>query len=124
MSSSAENPNYHRSALINTFTLPEDPTTPLNDFFGSSYVTLFNHKVKRSTPYIIRQRDRLDLISYRYYGNTSLWWVIAIFNTNIYHPLILNVGDTINIPLKVDVDAFFLANKAGQLNSPNTNIQV
>ena len=93
MKSSAENPSYHRSTLIKSFTVPESPTVIRNDYFGSSYITLFKNKVNRSNPYIIRQNDRLDLLSQRNYGTTSLWWAIAIFNPNIYHPLILPATD-------------------------------
>lgn len=125
MRSSAENPNYHRSNLIKTFTVAEDSYTLRNDYFGSSYVTLFKNKVNRSNPYTIRQNDRLDLLSQRNYGTTSLWWAIAIFNPNIYHPLLLSPGLVINIPTKAAIDEFFSAYRAGQLNSTsNTNIEV
>lgn len=124
MSSGAENPNYHRSTLIKTFSITGDALSPFNDYFGSSYALLFKSNVKNFSPYIIRQRDRLDQISYKYYGTTSLWWAIAIFNESIYHPMLLNVGDTINIPSKIDIDAFLLAFKSGEINSANANVQV
>ena len=124
MPSGAENPNYHRSSLIKSFSVPGDSFSPYNDFFGSSYSLLFTNTVRRSTPYVVKQKDRLDLISYNYYGNTSLWWAIALYNPSIYHPLILNVGDTINIPSKEDIDAFFLNFKSGEINSTNVTVQV
>lgn len=119
MRSTAENPTYHRSSLIKTFSLPEKPTELRNDYFGSSYITLFKNKVNRSNPYTIRQNDRLDLLSQQNYGTTSLWWAIAIFNPNIYHPLILPVGLKINIPTKASIDNFFASFKSGKLNASN-----
>lgn len=121
---SAENPNYHRSNLIKSFTVANDSFSPYNDFFGSSYQILFANTVKSSTPYVIKQNDRLDLLSYRNYGTTSLWWAIALYNPSIYHPLILAVGSTINIPAKADLDRFFLQFKAGELNSSNATVEV
>lgn len=43
------------------------------------------------------EKDRLDLIAYKYYLDTSYWWVIAMAN-NIVDPFILTVGTTIKIP--------------------------
>lgn len=124
MPSGAENPTYHRSTLIKSFTTPDAPETLFNDFFGSSYSILFKNSVRNFSPYIIRQRDRLDQLSYVNYGTTSLWWAIALYNPNIYHPLILNAGDTINIPSKADIDAFLLAFKNGEVNAGNNTVQV
>lgn len=125
MRSGSENPSYHRSTLIKSFTVPEDPTVFKNDYFGSSYITLFRNKVTRSSPYTIRQRDRLDNLSYQYYGTTSLWWAIAIFNPNIYHPLLLVAGTRINIPTKEAIDSFFAAYKSGLLNAAtNATVEV
>lgn len=122
--SSAENPNYHRSTLVKSFAVANDDFSPYNDFFGSSYQNLFTNTIKSSTPYVIKQKDRLDLISYRNYGTTSLWWAVAFFNPTIYHPLILTVGSTINIPSKADIDTFFLTFKAGEVNSTNATVEV
>jgi phage tail protein X len=32
---------------------------------------------------ITNEQDRLDLLAYRYYGDVSMWWVIAAANNNI-----------------------------------------
>lgn len=124
MPTSAENPNYHRSTLIRSFSIPDDDFSPYNDFFGSSYQALLMNTVKNFTPYVLKQKDRLDLLSFSNYGTTSLWWAIALYNPTIYHPLILNVGDTINIPSKADLDTFFLNFKAGEVNTTNVTVQV
>ena len=51
--------------------------------------------------YIITQDgDRLDLLSYRYYNDSSLWWYIAKANnlTNINVP----IGTSLRIPATTD----------------------
>ncbi len=44
-----------------------------------------------------RTTERLDLIAYRYYGNSALWRLIAVFN-NIDNPLDLKPGTPLRIP--------------------------
>ena len=43
------------------------------------------------------EADRLDLIAFNYYGNSSMWWIIAIAN-NIIDPFIVPAGLTLKIP--------------------------
>ena len=40
------------------------------------------------------EQGRLDLISFKVYGNTKLWWVIAAANL---------IEDTINLPIAGDI---------------------
>ena len=42
--------------------------------------------------------NRLDLISYKYYSTTMLWWVIAEIN-GIDNPLLVEAGTILRIPL-------------------------
>jgi len=42
---------------------------------------------------------RIDLISYRYYGDVRLWWIIAEAN-NITDPTYLTPGRILRIPSK------------------------
>lgn len=41
--------------------------------------------------------DRLDLVSYKFYGTPNLWWAIARLN-NIKNPMRLEVGIILRIP--------------------------
>lgn len=41
--------------------------------------------------------NRMDLISYKFYGTPLLWWVIAMMN-KIQDPLDIKVGDILRIP--------------------------
>ena len=44
--------------------------------------------------------DRLDTLAYRYYGDITLWWVIAKAN-GIKGKIALDVGTDIRIPGKI-----------------------
>jgi phage tail protein X len=47
----------------------------------------------------ISQGDRYDLLALNYYGDSSLWWVIAVANPNIsLGTLIIPEGAQIRIP--------------------------
>ena len=48
--------------------------------------------------YQVKQGDRIDLISNRFYGNPELWWVIAIANGLNLLPNDLKPFSTIRIP--------------------------
>lgn len=109
--SSEESAVYHRTNFISTYNIADDPYGPYVDYFGSSYVQLFQSIVKNFRSYTIKQRDTLDMISFRFYGTTSLWWAIALASTNIIHPLVLTAGQTLKIPNKADIDSFVLRYK-------------
>jgi len=57
--------------------------------------------------YTVKGGDRIDLIAYRQYGDPSLWFVIAVANDLELLPVHLNVGDTIRIPAKSGLPAYF-----------------
>lgn len=57
---------------------------------SSTYIELY-HKVS------IKEANRLDLIAFNYYGDSSMWWLIAIAN-NIIDPFIIPAGLTLKIP--------------------------
>ena len=40
--------------------------------------------------------DRLDLLAYQYYGDTSLWWYIA--RANNLKTMVVPIGSSIRIP--------------------------
>lgn len=46
--------------------------------------------------------DRLDLISYRYYGDSELWWVISVANNNITKGSMFPIpGTQLRIPINI-----------------------
>lgn len=58
-----------------------------------------NIPLKDSDIYVVSQQgDRLDTISYQYYGDQSLWWIIATAN-NIHDATIsIDDGTILRIP--------------------------
>lgn len=48
--------------------------------------------------YQVKQKDRIDLIANRFYGNPELWWIIAIANDLGLLPSDLKPFSTIRIP--------------------------
>lgn len=47
--------------------------------------------------HVVKDSDRLDLLSHQYLGDSRLWWVIAEFN-NIFWMFDLVPGTTLRIP--------------------------
>jgi len=47
--------------------------------------------------HVIIDGDRIDILTYRYLGDPTLWWMICDFN-DIAFPLDLTVGVTLRIP--------------------------
>lgn len=43
--------------------------------------------------------NRLDLVSYKFYGTPLLWWVIAEAS-DIFNPLIVPVGTVLRVPVR------------------------
>jgi hypothetical protein len=48
--------------------------------------------------YTVLGHDRIDLLAYRFYKDSRLWWVVAVANEMEDLPTELNEGDTIRIP--------------------------
>ena len=46
--------------------------------------------------------DRLDSIAYKYYGDTTLWWVIAVANSVGKGSIALDAGLQIRIPQRLE----------------------
>jgi len=59
------------------------------------------------TQYTVIGGDRIDLIAHRQYGDPTLWWVIAVANDMELLPVDMNVGDTLRIPARAGLPAYF-----------------
>lgn len=59
---------------------------------------LFNFPSEMSIPHIWKDGDRLDILSYEYYGTSQLWWVILDSNPKYKWEGDISIGDTIIIP--------------------------
>jgi len=51
---------------------------------------------------IVKETDRLDLLAYKYYGDVTMWWVIAQAN-HIKNTFYIAPGTQIRIPINTDV---------------------
>lgn len=49
--------------------------------------------------------EQLTTISYRFYGTTTLWWLILMFN-GYYHWMEIDPGTILRIPSKVEIDSY------------------
>ena len=77
--------------------------------------TIFTSTERTNSDYYITSKitDRLDLLAYKYYGDTSLWWIIAIANNIGKGSLFIEPGIQIRIPS--DIQSFKNALKDNQL---------
>ena len=57
--------------------------------------------------HIFATGDKLTKLSYKYYGDTRYWWVIAWFNNKPIDNLI-KPGDTIHIPLPLQEILYYI----------------
>lgn len=48
--------------------------------------------------YTWAERDRIDGIAHRFYGDGDMWWKIMDFNPEIMNPFDINVGTVLRIP--------------------------
>lgn len=46
----------------------------------------------------VKEFDRLDLLAFKYYGDSKWWWVIADVNDNVFDPFDLPISEDIIIP--------------------------
>ena len=59
--------------------------------------------------HIFATGDSLAKLSYKYYGDTRYWWIIATFNNKPIDNLI-KVGDVIHVPMPLE-EAHYLINR-------------
>lgn len=77
-------------------------------FFDNwSLVKVSPHPSDVTTKIRSGEDHRLDLVSYRFYGNPRLWWVIALAN-GIYDPYSVVAGTELRIPSIDSISSFFL----------------
>lgn len=61
----------------------------------------------QDTEYTVIGGDRIDNLAYRFYGDPTLWFVLAVANNMELLPVDMNVGDIIRIPAKAGLPAYF-----------------
>jgi hypothetical protein len=67
----------------------------------------------------VTRGDRYDLLAFSSYGNPSLWWIVALANTNSTIPdsLFPNPGDQIRIPSPSNVSSIVATYEALNRNN-------
>lgn len=72
-------PNF--KSKINLFNdITYNNTASLNIFSKYKLFETYKSDIKFYFEYEIAPNDRWDLLAYNFYGDSNLWWVIAIFN--------------------------------------------
>jgi nucleoid-associated protein YgaU len=57
--------------------------------------------------YVIKESDRIDLLSHKFYGTSHLWWLIALANKMFNIATDFRPGRKILIPSSTFVDRIF-----------------
>jgi len=83
----------------------------LNNFYNLSF------QIKRPLSYYqIREQDlgRPDLLSYKLYGDTSLWWIIFKYNNidDVWNDM--EIGQIIAVPDRQDIEDFYISSRGLQ----------
>lgn len=90
------------------------------DFFSDKSIKMVQN-LQRHSLHTFTAGQKLTKISYDYYGTTTLWWVILVYN-GFFHPLEVPYGIVLLIPYIADIDEELLStndklNFIGQLIS-------
>lgn len=84
---------------------------PLNN--KRNYVNVVYPEIEKTSEdlYIITSfEDRLDLLAYQYYGDSTLWWIISQANPDKVRrdSFFIKLGVQIRIPNPDDVERFYI----------------
>ena len=68
---------------------------------GVSRPTVYRNSVGLPNSFLHYQvvyGDRMDLLAFRFFGDPTLWWVIADANPEVFYPDALIMGSIVRIP--------------------------
>lgn len=85
-------------------------------FFESQYHPEFPES-DRDIYIMSKKGTRFDNLAYEYYGDQTLWWVIAKSNGLVFGSLVLNPGEIIRIPDPSSIDRIDLNLRAAQFRT-------
>ena len=69
-----------------------------NGKYGVSVTRQFPEDSSTFFYYIWSERDRIDSVSYRFFGDSSMWWQIMDINPEVQNPFDIPVGAVLRIP--------------------------
>ena len=77
-------------------------TKKMIDVTGNRYYASTSYpEIKKTSDdiyIIVSKKDRLDLLAYQYYGDSTLWWIIAQANQLLIPSLVIGKNQQIRIP--------------------------
>lgn len=82
----------------------------------------FLNKDYMCTVYTLKAKAYLPNISYKFYGTTSLWWVIARFNGILFPLKEIQIGTKLFIPRLSDLSKIISQNNNTTSSSSSGNI--
>jgi len=93
---------YDRSRFVDYSDLIKDYDILQSDFVDSLKRLQSLGFVSITEP----DENRLDIISFRLYGDTTMWWILAEFN-GLLNPFELEVGSKIFYPSLGDIETIY-----------------
>lgn len=99
---------YDINTVVDTVELemPDGKIIQILDVLDARLTKLLN-SISEWTPYVYDGTEHITTISYKAYGNTTLWWIIMMYN-GFMHPLEIEPGINIKIPTAQSLSEFFI----------------
>lgn len=100
---------YYRSSLMTSIQVWDRSSGSYISYRSALdyYFTGLMMAITKAKPIRYAGED-FSYLSYTYYGNTSEWWIIAMYN-GVVNPLQVKTGKVINIPDSTQVAKYFSA---------------
>lgn len=82
-------------------------TTTYNHYNDSRFIPTFSRRkiadslltIRRTyKTYLWKSTDRIDILAYNEYGDSSLWWAIMDANSQYMSPFEIQIGDVLTVP--------------------------
>ena len=105
--STASAPKYWQTTFLPTVVNDNDELTI--DVLTDRFVDLIE-AITITTPYTVKEGDKLTTVCYRFYQTTSLYYLILYYNGLLFWDEVLP-GDIIQIPNLAQINSFFGRNR-------------
>lgn len=125
MTTTTYNPKYRRDAYLSRVDITSgydilfkggDRDVVLDELDQS--IVEIMYAIKSYTPYMMKQGEVFTTIVYNFYGTTTPWWVVLMYN-GLCTPMQIQPGMVLKFPNLRDVDSFLMKfvseDKTGQL---------
>lgn len=85
---------------------------------------LFTMNRMNARKYVVPSPSFLPNISYKFYQTTSLWWVIAKFNSIIFPLKEVKTGTVLYIPLLSELSKYLNEATASETGASNSTVKI